>query len=61
MFVQPDPCSLEILEGLLSWLPQEGAKFWGPLGILCVSRKTCLWVVDRAEGQSSQTSADHPL
>lgn len=34
MFVQPDPWSLEILEGSLSWLPQEGAKFWGLLGIL---------------------------
>ena len=55
MSVQPDPCSLEILEGSLSWLP------WGLLGILCVSQKTCLWVTDRAEGHSSQTSVDHSL
>lgn len=47
VFVQPDPCSLETLEGSLSWLPQEGAKFWGLLGIFCVSQKTCLWVVGR--------------
>lgn len=59
MSAKSDRCSSKILESPLSWFPKKVAKLWGSLRVLCVSLKTCLWVVNRAKGQNSQNPADY--